>query len=49
MPASKATRKWTKEEDDKMIEFVRQYGLKKWCTIAELLPGRSGKQCRERY
>lgn len=49
MPASKYVKKWTPEEDTKMKELVKIHGLKKWCTIAESLPGRTGKQCRERY
>ncbi|KAL2238193.1 uncharacterized protein LOC105164125 [Sesamum indicum] len=40
---------WTKEEDDCIIELVGKYGSKKWSTIAKYLPGRIGKQCRERW
>eukprot|EP00741_Cyanophora_paradoxa_P014306 tig00020780_g13797.t2 len=40
---------WTKEEDDTVINLVRQYGAKKWSEIAKHLPGRIGKQCRERW
>ncbi|XP_058201740.1 transcription factor MYB3R-1-like [Rhododendron vialii] len=40
---------WTKEEDEVMIELVKKYGPKKWSTIAQHLPGRIGKQCRERW
>lgn len=32
-----------------MIELVNKIGPKKWSTIAQHLPGRIGKQCRERY
>lgn len=28
---------------------MEKYGPKKWSTIAQHLPGRIGKQCRERY
>jgi hypothetical protein len=28
---------------------VREYGAKKWAHIAQYLPGRRGKQCRERW
>ena len=28
---------------------VAEYGLKKWKEIATFLPGRIGKQCRERW
>ncbi|XP_043724473.1 transcription factor MYB3R-1-like isoform X2 [Telopea speciosissima] len=40
---------WSKEEDDIIIELVNKYGAKKWSTIAQALPGRIGKQCRERW
>ncbi|CAN6721372.1 unnamed protein product [Malus baccata var. baccata] len=40
---------WSKEEDDVIIELVKKYGPKKWSTIAQHLPGRIGKQCRERW
>eukprot|EP00039_Didymoeca_costata_P026770 m.16610 g.16610 ORF g.16610 m.16610 type:complete len:458 (-) comp5746_c0_seq1:89-1462(-) len=40
---------WTKEEDDKVVELVKQYGPKRWSLIASHLKGRIGKQCRERW
>ncbi|KAL5716696.1 Transcription factor myb3r-5 [Ranunculus cassubicifolius] len=40
---------WTQEEDDKIIELVARYGPTKWSVIAKSLPGRIGKQCRERW
>lgn len=40
---------WTAEEDRKVMELVKQYGAKKWSLIASNLPGRIGKQCRERW
>ncbi|XP_043699471.1 uncharacterized protein LOC122650175 [Telopea speciosissima] len=40
---------WTKEEDDCIFELVERYGCKKWSVIAKSLPGRIGKQCRERW
>ncbi|KAM0933164.1 putative transcription factor MYB-HB-like family [Dioscorea sansibarensis] len=40
---------WSKEEDEKIIEMVNKFGAKKWSTIAQALPGRIGKQCRERW
>ncbi|XP_068635259.1 transcription factor MYB3R-3-like isoform X2 [Aristolochia californica] len=40
---------WTPEEDDKIIELVAKYGPTKWSVIAKTLPGRIGKQCRERW
>jgi hypothetical protein len=40
---------WTKEEDAKILELVGQLGAKQWSKIAQQLPGRIGKQCRERW
>jgi myb proto-oncogene protein len=40
---------WTTEEDLILKQKVEEYGLKKWKEIATFLPGRIGKQCRERW
>ncbi|KAG2586014.1 hypothetical protein PVAP13_5NG001900 [Panicum virgatum] len=40
---------WSKEEDEIIVQMVNKYGPKKWSTIAQALPGRIGKQCRERW
>ncbi|KAI3689566.1 hypothetical protein L2E82_47527 [Cichorium intybus] len=40
---------WTKEEDDHIIKMVDSHGCMKWSVIAKDLPGRIGKQCRERW
>ena len=40
---------WTKEEDNKLIELVKENGAQKWSYISSFLPGRLGKQCRERW
>lgn len=32
-----------------MRDLVAKYGAKKWSLIASHLPGRIGKQCRERW
>ncbi|GAV85574.1 Myb_DNA-bind_6 domain-containing protein, partial [Cephalotus follicularis] len=42
-------RPWTKEEDALIIDLVAKQGNKKWSEIAKYLPGRIGKQCRERW
>ncbi|XP_026657017.1 transcription factor MYB3R-2-like isoform X2 [Phoenix dactylifera] len=36
-------------EDEKIINLVQKYGPTKWSVIAKSLPGRIGKQCRERW
>jgi hypothetical protein len=40
---------WTREEDELIIKFVQEKGTKDWTKLATLLPGRIGKQCRERW
>ena len=40
---------WCPTEDAQLVELVQQYGGKHWARIASLLPGRTGKQCRERW
>ena len=40
---------WTAEEEANLTKLVQAYGSKKWSLIAHLIPGRSGKQCRERW
>ena len=32
-----------------MIELVNKFGVRKWSIIGGYLPGRNGKQCRERW
>ncbi|RQM26038.1 hypothetical protein B5M09_003598 [Aphanomyces astaci] len=36
-------------ENEKLMQLVKQYGAKRWSLIAMHLPGRVGKQCRERW
>lgn len=42
---------WTPEEDSVLLGLIARYGVGKirWCDIALHLPGRIGKQCRERW
>ena len=40
---------WVHPLDNHYIELVKQYGARKWSTIAADLPGRISKQCRERW
>jgi hypothetical protein len=40
---------WTANEDALLVDLVKQYGPKKWSVIALHVPGRKGKQCRERW
>jgi hypothetical protein len=40
---------WTRQEDETILDYVAQYGTKNWAKLADMLPGRIGKQCRERW
>jgi len=40
---------WTIEEDNFIIKWVTEKGAKNWSVLASNLPGRIGKQCRERW
>ena len=39
---------WTKEEDQGVIDCI-EAGIGKWSEVADRIPGRIGKQCRERW
>ena len=40
---------WSKEEDDKLLEWISSHGPKKWSECSKFLLKRSAKQCRERW
>nr|XP_054757608.1 myb-related protein B-like isoform X1 [Lytechinus pictus] len=40
---------WTTEEDERVVDLVREHGPKRWSLISKFLVGRTGKQCRERW
>lgn len=41
---------WTKEEDSTLLNLVQNMnGPMKWSVVAQHMPERTGKQCRERY
>ena len=40
---------WTAEEDQLLIATIAELGHSQWPNIASRLPGRTGKQCRERW
>ncbi|KAG2495316.1 hypothetical protein HYH03_006587 [Edaphochlamys debaryana] len=48
-----ASRPWTQEESDKLISIVGKVqgsvDLVNWQDVAKLVPGRTGKQCREKW
>jgi hypothetical protein len=41
--------KWTADEDKKLKDAVRAHGGKNWKEISALVPGRTSKQCRNRW
>ena len=41
-------RAWTVDEDEQLMQLVQEHGPRRWSVIASQLPGRVGKQCRER-
>ena len=40
--------RWTVDEDNTIVSCIAA-GITKWSEIAEKIPGRIGKQCRERW
>jgi hypothetical protein len=47
-PVIKGKGSWTADEDAVLLEMRKRFG-RKWAKIAQHLPGRQGKQCRERF
>ena len=48
-PQRKPRRLFTPEEDQLLLSLVEKYGQNSWTDIAEKIPGRSSRQCKERY
>ena len=40
---------WTPAEDEILKAKIKEYGTQNWVIIAKYLPGRLGRQCRERW
>ncbi|KAM0674597.1 Myb- protein B [Gurleya vavrai] len=40
---------WSKEEDEKLLNIIKEHSPKNWSKIADLMKSRIGKQCRERW
>lgn len=45
---SSAKRSWTEEEDQRLLKLVEEHGPRRWAHLSTMIPGRAGKQCRER-
>jgi hypothetical protein len=41
--------KWTADEDEKLKDWVREYGEKNWKELTALVPGRTKNQCCSRW
>jgi hypothetical protein len=41
--------KWSPEDDARVVAAIHEVGLDSWSKVASLVPGRTGKQCRERW
>jgi hypothetical protein len=41
--------KWTEDEDSKLKDSVQRHGGKDWDAISALIPGRTEKQCQNRW
>lgn len=46
---NKKVRPWKHEEDELLKKAIEEFGTKRWHLIAERVPNRTRKQCRERY
>ena len=42
-------KQWTQQEDALVRHLVGVHGTRSWTLVAQHLPGRTGKQCRERW
>ena len=40
---------WSPDEDTTLVRLVEKIGPQKWALIADYLPNRQGKHCRERW
>ena len=41
--------KFSLKEDAQLVDLIRIYGDKDWAKIAQMMPGRNTRQCRERW
>jgi hypothetical protein len=46
---SRKGKNWTAEEDNKLVDAVEKCNGKDWDVIAELVPGRTKIQCKDRW
>jgi hypothetical protein len=48
-PSPARRSKWTVTEDEQLRNAVDQWGTDSWQCVGKFVPGRTGKQCRERW
>lgn len=48
-PVYKGRSKFSPDEDRELLALVEEYGTKNWILVAEHMPNRNSRQCRERY
>jgi hypothetical protein len=48
-PTTARAGKWSADEDMKLKNAAQTHGGKDWATVAALVPGRTKKQCRQRW
>jgi hypothetical protein len=48
-PTGRRKGKWTAEEDDKLLRAAEKFAVTRWKAIAALIPGRTKKQCWNRW
>ena len=46
---SRKTHRFSALEDQRLQELVGQFGPRDWRSIAQYMPGRTARQCRDRY
>ena len=49
LPVAVVKGAWSAEEDELLLRAIEHQGTRKWSVLASHLPGRTGKQCRERW
>ncbi|GBG31963.1 Transcription factor MYB3R-5 [Hondaea fermentalgiana] len=42
-------RSWTPEEDERLLQLVKEHGAMRWARIAEHMPNKTGNQCSQRW
>ena len=42
-------KRFTEEEDQKLKYVIQTLGIHNWSEVSKYLPGRTGRQCRDRY